>query len=80
MECDLLGVFLLTTYDLRIFLQVAVRLEPIIAARKAQDEWDVDAFAGSKTDKLDTREIEEAIGETLFYFIMLKYLGLILRC
>lgn len=45
--------------------QVAVRLEPVIKHKKAIDEWDIDAFAGSTTDKVDTRSIEEGVGTFL---------------
>ncbi|KAL6299835.1 hypothetical protein BKA93DRAFT_571391 [Sparassis latifolia] len=41
---------------------VATKLQPIIERRKAIGEWDIDALGASRTDRLDTREIEEAIG------------------
>ncbi|KAL4244046.1 hypothetical protein ABKN59_010554 [Abortiporus biennis] len=40
---------------------VAARLQPIIEHRKAMGEWDIDAFGGVRADKVDTREVEEAI-------------------
>ncbi|GBE87311.1 hypothetical protein SCP_1005590 [Sparassis crispa] len=40
---------------------VATKLQPNIERRKAIGEWDIDAFGASRTDRLDTREIEEAI-------------------
>ena len=41
-----------------------MRLEPIIERRKLANDWLIDAFSGVKTDTVDTREIEEAIGES----------------
>ncbi|KAI0920122.1 hypothetical protein AcV5_009939 [Taiwanofungus camphoratus] len=40
---------------------VALKLQPLIDARKKTDEWDIDAFGSSRTDRVDTREIEEAV-------------------
>ncbi|OBZ79334.1 hypothetical protein A0H81_00199 [Grifola frondosa] len=40
---------------------VALRLNPIIEKRKAMGDWDIDAFGSSRTDRVDTREIEEAV-------------------
>lgn len=39
-----------------------MKLQPIIESRKAAQDWDIDAFCGAQTDKVDTREIEEAVG------------------
>lgn len=44
---------------------VAIELQPIIEARKRAGEWDYDAFGTTRTDKVDTRTIEEAIVVTL---------------
>ncbi|EED85029.1 predicted protein, partial [Postia placenta Mad-698-R] len=38
-----------------------MELQPIIEARKRAGEWDYDAFGTTRTDKVDTRIIEEAI-------------------
>jgi len=38
-----------------------MRLQPVIEARKQAGEWDIDAFGATQTDRMDTREIEEAI-------------------
>ncbi|THH31004.1 hypothetical protein EUX98_g3179 [Antrodiella citrinella] len=40
---------------------VAVRLQPIIEHKKALGEWEVDAFGTSRSDRMDSREIEEAV-------------------
>lgn len=45
-----------------VYSQVALKLQPLIDARKKTDEWDIDAFGSSRTDRVDTREIEEAVG------------------
>lgn len=41
-----------------------MRLQPIIESKKAANDWDIDAFSGTQTDKVDTREPEEAIGQS----------------
>ncbi|KZT04649.1 uncharacterized protein LAESUDRAFT_814008 [Laetiporus sulphureus 93-53] len=40
---------------------LAVGLQPIIEARKRAGEWDIDAFGSARMDRVDTRDIEEAI-------------------
>ena len=42
-----------------------MRLAPIIERRKLANEWEIDAFAGGHSDRVDTREVEEAIGMAL---------------
>ena len=40
--------------------------------RKEAGEWDVDAFGGERADRVDTREIEEAVGEDATVVVVLS--------